>query len=183
MEVPHVQRLARKKSWGRAEGVSPVIATILLVGITVVLAATLYIMAFGLGGGDAGVVTPYATVTTSTSGNGFRFTFTQFSKETTWSEISILLSDGTNMVAFDNVTAEHMSGGEPVTKSLGSRNLGGLTVFMNASDLTGNGRLNAGDGFTLTTGGATFENDVSYEVSIVYKPSGSMITSKVFQGA
>ncbi len=39
-----------KKIYEKEEGVSPVIATILMVAITVVLAATVYIMVAGLGG-------------------------------------------------------------------------------------------------------------------------------------
>ncbi len=40
-----------KKLYRKEEGVSPVIATILMVAITVVLAATVYIMVSGMGGG------------------------------------------------------------------------------------------------------------------------------------
>lgn len=39
-----------KKSWKDRKGVSPVIATILMVAITVVLAAVLYVMVMGFGG-------------------------------------------------------------------------------------------------------------------------------------
>ena len=39
-----------KKIWKNRSGVSPVIATILMVAITVVLAAVLYVMVMGFGG-------------------------------------------------------------------------------------------------------------------------------------
>lgn len=40
-----------KKCWAKDDAVSPVIATILMVAITVVLAAVLYVMVIGMGGG------------------------------------------------------------------------------------------------------------------------------------
>jgi flagellin-like protein len=43
-----------KKMWKNRSGVSPVIATILMVAITVVLAAVLYVMVMGFGGSSGG---------------------------------------------------------------------------------------------------------------------------------
>jgi flagellin-like protein len=53
--------MMRKRHWRDRKGVSPVIATILMVAITVVLAAVLYVMVMGLGGDTA--VTPTGQVT------------------------------------------------------------------------------------------------------------------------
>jgi len=173
----------RKKSWSSRDGVSPVIGTILLVGITVVLAATIYVMAFGLSGGHTNVP-PVAGLTVSTAGNGFRFSFTDFSRDTTWGEITIVLTDGNNESTFANITtADLVSSDGTVTKNFGDRPLGSLSVFLNATDMTGNGHLNMGDSFTLTTSGGEFANNVLYEVYVVYDPSGSRIVSKTFQGS
>jgi flagellin-like protein len=46
-----------KKSMKNRSAVSPVIATILMVAITVVLAAVLYVMVMGFGGGDSSSIT------------------------------------------------------------------------------------------------------------------------------
>lgn len=43
-----------RKNWKDRKGVSPVIATILMVAITVVLAAVLYVMVMGFGGDNGG---------------------------------------------------------------------------------------------------------------------------------
>jgi flagellin-like protein len=43
-----------RKNWKDRKGVSPVIATILMVAITVVLAAVLYVMVMGFGGDSGG---------------------------------------------------------------------------------------------------------------------------------
>jgi len=55
------------------EGVSPVIATILLVAITVVLAALLYVMALGIGG--PGTISP-PVIGTNTGGDPNNYTWT-----------------------------------------------------------------------------------------------------------
>lgn len=174
-----------KKCWSRrydAEGVSPVIATILLVGITVVLAATLYVMVFGFGNNSTNTP-PVATFTKSSVSHGFRFTFTPFSRDTVWGDLFIVLADGSgNTVTFDNMTTLSLATGSSVTISLGSRPLGPLTVFMNVTDLAGNGYANQGDSYSLTTSAGDFSNAVTYEVFLMHGPTGSQIISMPFLG-
>lgn len=174
-----------KKSWTLRPdygGVSPVIATILLVGITVVLAATLYIMAFGFGTGTADTP-PVANFTKSSVENGLKFTFTPFSKDTTWGDISFVLTAEADSVSFVNITTEDlMSDSGTVTKSVGYRDLGSLSVYMNVTDLAGNGYVNQGDSFTLTTGGGAFSKAITYEIFVMYDPIGAVISSMTFQG-
>jgi flagellin-like protein len=68
-----------KKMWkNRKDAVSPVIATILMVAITVVLAAVLYVMVMGFGGNQS-QTTPTITLTYQKSGSysgGSNYTFT-----------------------------------------------------------------------------------------------------------
>jgi flagellin-like protein len=174
-----------KKSWSRrydSEGVSPVIATILLVGITVVLAATLYVMVFGFSNNSTNTP-PVATFTKSSVSNGFKFTFTPFSKDTVWGDLFIVLIDGSgNTATFDNMTTLSLSTGSPVTVSFGSRTLGALSVFMNVTDQAGNGYANQGDSYSLTTSGGIFSNAVTYEVFLMHNPTGSQINSMSFLG-
>lgn len=56
-----------RKNWKDRKGVSPVIATILMVAITVVLAAVLYVMVMGFGG--EGGQAPAVTLTKGTNSN------------------------------------------------------------------------------------------------------------------
>jgi flagellin-like protein len=72
-----------KKIWAmrkNEEGVSPVIATILMVAITVVLAAVLYVMVLGIGG--PGSVTPTIAMTRSTTATQWVYTVTAISGAT-----------------------------------------------------------------------------------------------------
>jgi len=168
-----------------SEAVSPVIATILLVGITVVLAATLYVMVFGFGANTNNP--PVADFTKSSVTGGFKFTFTPFSKETTWDRIAIILIDNSgNAISFNNTTIPNMSstGGTvmTITHCDGSRALGTLTIWMNATDLAGNGYVNQGDSVTLTTSGGHFSKTSPYTINLLYKPTGDTITSQSFLG-
>jgi flagellin-like protein len=173
-----------KKSWtfrADSRGVSPVIATILLVGITVVLAATLYIMAFGFGTGTSDTP-PVANVTKSTVENGLKFTFTPFSRETGWSDVSFVLTAEETSVEYSNLTTEDLMADTATTKCLGYRELGGIDVYMNVTDLAGNGYVNQGDSFTLTVGGGVFSSSITYEMYLMYDPLGAVIASMTFQG-
>ena len=57
-----------KKMWKNRSGVSPVIATILMVAITVVLAAVLYVMVMGFG--SPANQTPTGSLTSTKTGTG-----------------------------------------------------------------------------------------------------------------
>ena len=69
-----------------------------------------------------------------------------------------------------------------VTHCIGSRALGTLTVWMNATDLAGNGYVNQGDSVTLTTAGGLFSKSTTYTISLLYKPTGDTIVSQSFTG-
>jgi len=78
-----------KKIWAmrkETDGVSPVIATILMVAITVVLAAVLYVMVLGIGG--PGTTVPAVGTTKGTTATTYTWTITAIG-----SGASILKSD------------------------------------------------------------------------------------------
>jgi flagellin-like protein len=167
---------------GKCEAVSPVIATILLVAITVILAATLYVVIFGFGG-TATSKPPVGQFTRSSMAGGYRFTFTPVIPETTWSDVYVMLFAGNKSVVFENFTTSDLSSHSAIiTKNLGSRNLVNMTVFMNITDLVGNGHIDSGDSFTLTIGGGAFSNLVDYEVILMHRPSASQICFMEFRG-
>ena len=172
--------MCRRLYQPRDDGVSPVIGTILLVGITVVLAATLYIMAFGFGADTS--TPPVGQVTLGSIEGGFRFQFTPLSKDTTWSDLEIVVLDGNNSITFSNMTAEAMKGDYGKITFFGSQSLGSLDVYLNVTDLGGNGYINQGDSFALTTGNGIFLDTIHYDLHLLYKPSGAEICFLSFQG-
>ena len=168
-----------KKIWAirkDSEGVSPVIATILMVAITVVLAAVLYVMVLGFGGTTS---TPGINVLrkTSTAG-GFKIEFTAPTAEVTWSDVTIQLSAGSNTVSWTNMTTEALTGAAPpeVWHFGSGQTLGTISVWLNVTDLAANGRMSNGDYVTVTVGGGVFAPSTTYTLTLLYEPTdGSML--------
>lgn len=88
-----------KKLWNArkdSEGVSPVIATILMVAITVVLAAILMVMVMGMTGDEAA---PSATITATGDGTNITATVTFISKTVPATDITFAVGTGTGVSA------------------------------------------------------------------------------------
>ena len=173
-----------KKIWAirkDAEGVSPVIATILMVAITVVLAAVLYVMVLGFGGDTT--TTPTSSLTKSTVTSGVKLTFAPVSVDTQWDDITILLSDGTDTTQWTPATAslDNTTTSKQLL-ALGTDALS-LSVYCNVTDLAGNGYVNQGDYFTLISGtGGPFSTATTYTATIMYDPSAGEMCHQTFQG-
>ena len=171
-----------KKNWAfrkDAEAVSPVIATILMVAITVVLAAVLYVMVLGFGG--TSTQTPTSSITKSSVINGDKFTFAPMSKDTAWSDVSIVLTDGAATQTW-KVLATGWSTGTTKTWNGGPLSVGSLSVYLNITDLAGNGFINQGDYFTLVAANTGFSGTTTYTVTIMHNPSAAAICHLDFQG-
>jgi flagellin-like protein len=163
-----------KKIWRirkDSEAVSPVIATILMVAITVVLAAVLYVMVLGFGG--TSTQTPAATYQKNTITNGQKITIVSITKtDVPWDDVKIQVSDGTNIAqwsptkAFQSSTVGH--------NYSTSATLTGLVVCVWLTDVSGNGYVSGTDYFTVFTyGGATgFSSGTQYSAVLLYEPSG-----------
>ncbi len=174
-----------KKAWSmkkNAEAVSPVIATILMVAITVVLAAVLYVMVLGFGGTGTTAPTTSLVKKTPAPSYGVKYEFVSPSKEVSWTDLSIQLNDGTNTVSWAP-TKEDLDGGTSVTWAGGAKTLGSLSVYCNITDLVGNGNVNGGDYFTFTTPSSpTFSVGTTYYVSIIYDVTADKIYDTTFTG-
>ena len=172
-----------KKIWAirkDAEGVSPVIATILMVAITVVLAAVLYVMVLGFGGTSS--QTPTTSLSKESITSGWKFKFAPVSVDTQWSDVTVQLTDGSNTVQWTPATTDLDNG--TTAKSLeGIQTLGSLSVFCNVTDLAGNGYVNQGDFLAITTSGATpFSSATTYTVTIMHDPTAAEMCDMDFQG-
>lgn len=118
------------------KAVSPVIATILMVAITVVLAAVLYVMVMGFGG-DSGGQTPTASLTNS--GNRLVLSISESYKIESGSSVSFNIA-GTNVLL------------SALTKGTAA----GFTNYYNGSsgisfvDAGSDGKVSTGDYFVKT---------------------------------
>jgi flagellin-like protein len=96
-----------KKMWKKNnKAVSPVIATILMVAITVVLAAVLYVMVMGFGGGGSNE-TPSGSLTYVTTSTGYRVSIASISESDVLVSQVMWLVDGAQLTEDeldDNVT-------------------------------------------------------------------------------
>ncbi len=174
-----------KKIWAirkDAEAVSPVIATILMVAITVVLAAVLYVMVLGFGGTTS--QTPTSSITKSSVTYGVKYTFAPMSKDTPWSDVTILLQDQSGNTATWSPATTDLDNATTAKKPFAAVALGSITnVWCNITDLAGNGYVNQGDFVTFQTGSVSiFSSAITYTVTVMHDPSSAEICHASFNG-
>jgi len=134
-----------KKIWAmrkETDGVSPVIATILMVAITVVLAAVLYVMVLGIGGGSTD--TTIVTMTKSSTATLYTYTVNGVS-----SKNPVPLTDV--MVVIKNVSGTIVWQG--AVSTFLTPTAAPVFAFNNAGASGVSAVLSAGDSFTLSRAG------------------------------
>jgi flagellin-like protein len=161
-----------KKIWlirKESEAVSPVIATILMVAITVVLAAVLYVMVLGFGG--TSTTTPAASYSKTTITYGQKITVISITKtDVPWDDVKIQLSDGTNIAEWSPAKANQLT---VSSYNYSTKTLGSITVACMLTDVSGNGYVSGTDYFTLKYQGATaFLSSTTYTAVLLYKVTG-----------
>jgi flagellin-like protein len=170
-----------KKNWAirkDAEAVSPVIATILMVAITVVLAAVLYVMVLGFGTGGGGTPGLSVTKTANAAGTGWDFQCTAPTDVVSWNDCTVILEDVTNgnLIQWANISASTLSTGSAVTWHYGSaQTLTSLAKFLNVTDMGGNGEISNGDMIKVS---GSWTAGVQYKLTLLYEQDdGTMATS------
>jgi flagellin-like protein len=152
-----------KNIWKKEEGVSPVIAVILMVAITVVLAAVLYVMVSGMMTSTSTTPTGAMDFTEGSQTGNFSGSFVSLSK-------SVKLSD-TQVTIIDDST-----GGSASINNLEDTKIatvpGGLTLTYN--DINGNNKVDGGD--TIRCNNA----DSKDQIKFVYEPTGGVIAQYTF---
>jgi hypothetical protein len=133
--------------------------------------------------GDAETA-PVSSLTKSTITYGFRFTLGPTTRDTPWSDVTVLLTDGLNTIAWSPMTTDLDNGTIATWNRIAAvANLGTLSVNLSIVDLTGNGIVNQGDYFALTLGpGQTFSAATNYSTTVIFEPLGVEICHTNFQG-
>jgi hypothetical protein len=147
--------------------------------ITVGLSVALYVMVLGFGtSADGG--TPTASLTRTTSPDYVQFTFGAVSHVIDWSDVSIILSDGYDVAYWYPVSID-LAGDLLKVAEYGAESLSSIIVALAVTDLSGNGRVDAGDYFRLSPS-PEFNSAATYTVTVVYEPTGGDLCSSSFAG-
>ena len=162
-----------KKMWKfrkDSKAVSPVIATILMVAITVVLAAVLYVMVSGYGGGDS-VPTGGFTTAEKTSTSNVDVKFAKFTPETKFSAVKFVV-DGPNGAARTFWWTD-----SNLTTPIEILNVDGTTdANITLTDLGGDKIIGVGDYIGIDTNTATPSG--GWALSCLY--SGDVVAEKTW---
>jgi hypothetical protein len=102
-----------------------------------------------------------------------------FPATVTWGSITVVLTDGTDFVAWPAVT-DLLAGGEPVQSDLGYQVLGDLNITCTVTDLAGDAEISSGDRFDLSVASGSFSPDVQYTFYVIVH--GSAIGEVSFEG-
>ena len=152
-----------------------------MVSVTMILVAVLFVMVVGIGGTSK---TPQVMILTkNTVPNGVRIQLTDATAEVKWGEVMIQLSNGAVTDSWNNLTTDDLYGTTmPLVWHYGSAMaLGNLSVFLNITDLSGNGKISRGDWLTFTTfTSPSFDIRTTYTLTLIYAPTGgSMMTADI----
>jgi flagellin-like protein len=147
------------------KAVSPVIATILMVAITVVLAAVLYVMVSGLiGTGSVG--SPTVDMTRIPTADGYKLEIASPSRTEGLNAYKVsVLKGGTPW----------SDGPKALVGNLEWTNPGAGDEWLNFTDLTLDDKLTGGDFFDLEN----LESGAQYEVVLLWASNDNKITSEV----
>ena len=154
-----------KKIWKirkNSEAVSPVIATILMVAITVVLAAVLYVMVMGFNTGTNNTPTGAFTGTPASVTGGYKMSFGAFSQDVKFVDSKVVLTVGGVAQAAQAMTA-------PPSVNTFTAN----TITW--TDLGADGKISVGDSLVL---GGTLTTGVTYTVTLLYASTGGQMCAQ-----
>ncbi|MFH1579045.1 MAG: hypothetical protein ABIE25_02680 [Thermoplasmatota archaeon] len=129
-------------------------------------------------------LSPYARMSTEETITGAESTIVRISEDVQWSDVRIILSDGMSM---NDIYWEPSTGNldnEPgVVEELGSMTLGTILVQCAVTDLAGNGLIDEGDFFTVSTwGGTSFSAATNYTLTVLYEPMSTTMCHSRFSG-
>lgn len=182
-----------KKSWKNKSAVSPVIATILMVAITVVLAAVLYVMVMGFGGSNTSNLTGSFSKVEKSSTTTEKITFGVITPTATPDKVSIRV-DVASSVAFtaaaSNTYKWTLGGSGPtvstywITPAITGPVVAGAagTPAIAFTDMGADGKISSGDFITITmtnsaVAGTLPAGTYTMTVSMLNVDSGSTLNS------
>ena len=152
--------------------------------LSVVLAALLYVMVLGFG--ESFGEPPVLSISRVACTAGYKFILTTPTMTTAWSDVGIVLSSATDSpVYWGNFTTGDLvePSGSAVWHYGSASTLGDMEVWLNITDLEGDGQIGLGDYFTITCGGLpSWSAGTTYSVSLIYQPLDMQMAITHFTG-
>ncbi len=156
-----------------------VILVIVVVLMVPVLVAVLYLSVLEFGDG---METPLVTLSKQPVASGQKLSVVSVSMETTWSDLEIIITEGTNHSSW-SPSASDLDAGTAQTSYLGQAALGSLILWCNVTDLEGNGLIDMGDSITITSGSSpAFSSSTVYQVLLLWEPAAVTMGQISFTG-
>ena len=118
------------------------------------------------------------------SSSEVRFTFASVLDPISWDHATFMLTDGMNMdCSYWRPAAGDLDNGPMSREYLPSVTLNSLQANCEVVDVAGNGLVNEGDYFVISTwGGTCFSPDLNYTVAVMYEPTMSQMAQSTFHG-
>jgi len=163
-----------KKIWKirkNSEAVSPVIATILMVAITVVLAAVLYVMVMGFGGPTTQTPTGSFTMVDAINPTTEKVQFGVITPQIQWADIKIVVANGA--LGTETYTLVYAAGA--VTGTVVAEVAGAAVTSVMGTDLAADGKVGNGDYLTIVITGTS-----TWTVTMIYIQTGDSIDNIEF---
>lgn len=165
--------IEKRKLRGDKDAVSPVIAVILMVAITVVLAAVLYVMVGNLISPDDNRPPAGNMSGDYVSATSHALSFTSLSPTTGWEEVRLRLTNKTTGSSDSVIWSFEQVGGVMVgTVHSGSDDFGGTTITIDVDEVAGNRQINLGDSVTI----AGLFPGGTYEAKLFHIETGGVIS-------
>jgi len=158
------------------------VAVVVAIIVTVTTFTALVVLMAAQEDKPTGYGAPSATYSRSLIADGEQINIVSIQRMIVWDHIKVQLSDGTNFAEWNTATSD-LDGAREVTMNYGSDSLGTLIVFLNATDISGDGVVSAGDYFRVTTGGTAFSSGTTYAAVLINTDTDEKIgTGVAFNG-
>jgi len=170
--------MSRDSPEERRVGKICIILGVLAILLSVGLAAALYVSMLGFSGGE--MTTPQTLLTKTAVTDGYRFTFGHVDGIVAWSEVEFVLTDGEDSASWFAESSD-LTGSGIVSQTYASAVISSTEVTLSITDLSGNGRIDAWDYFTLVSS-TGFSATSDYTVQVIYLPTAQPMCLSSFSG-